>query len=80
MSNIEQAVQQHAPQIKHAADGLLAIFAMVLPAWINNVTTLVGLIGACGGVVLLGIRIYLGILEIRAKKSRLAVEKEFIER
>lgn len=71
MENVTNAVQQHAPQIKHAADSILAVAAMSLPAWIDKVTTVIGLISALLGLVLLAVTIYVRILEVRKRKKEL---------
>jgi hypothetical protein len=67
---IQQTVQTHAPTLKHAADSVLAAAAMSLPVWIDQITTWIGLLAALGGLILLGLRIYIGVLDVRERKRK----------
>ncbi len=61
------AVQQ-IEQAKHTIDAAIGIGAVASPWWLVYLENGLGIFMLAGGAVLLSFRIYLSILEIRAKR------------
>jgi hypothetical protein len=69
-----QTIQQSAPALKQIGDnalGAAAILAGSTPLWIDQAMTWGGLLAMVAGLVLVGIRIYVGVLEARIKRKEL---------
>ncbi|MEE8386484.1 MAG: hypothetical protein V3S01_11265 [Dehalococcoidia bacterium] len=56
-------------QARHAVDAAIGLGAVASPWWLVYLENGLGLFMLAGGAVLLSFRIYLSVLEIRAKRK-----------
>ena len=69
---MQQKFEQHAQnagRVKDAADGTLGLGALSSPVWLQYLESSLGLFMLAGGALLLALRIYLTIREIREKRK-----------
>ena len=60
--------QQVLEQTRHIVDATIGVGAVASPWWLTYLEHGLGLFMLAGGAVLLSFRIYLSVLEIRAKR------------
>jgi len=60
---------QHIEQLKQATDAAIGVSAVVSPIWLTYLENGLGLFMMIGGAILLGLRLWLTIREIKERKK-----------